>query len=532
MKSMIKGIRYSLLCLAFITGMSACNMDDIAYETGKRPDDKALNTTFGTLRSQHSAGSHVSVSLTEGNGTTNDYIYYSLTQPATNTVTVSISTDETLVETYNATYGTAFPMLPAENVSIANGGSLTVNANDKKSSLLKIEFNASGLEPGTYLLPVMVTGTSDKALQLFYGVSVRGLDLIETPLDTDFLSVFYLNTDDYQPLLADIFAVKKEDANTFELIWKRTIGNIVNLRVVQIGYDAATNDPALVLNANIRYVLENANKYIRPLQDKGRKVCLSIEGAGSGLGFCNLSDAQIADFVMQVKNVVEIYDLDGINLFDRNSGYGKEGMPAMNTTSYPKLIKAMREALGTDKLLTVSDYMEPTEYFWDTEATGGIAVGEYIDYAWSGYMSENEDIQLIDPWLDPSEAEMMGIMLLERKAFAGLDPSRYGCFAVPWYDPNNEYFVNAMGFMNIMMWNLCGYMKNNIVVYSDLITRLQSKYEQTVPMVISTVYMCITQDCMDLETGELINNYGFTATDGLGGNNPNTWPYDYLTKDW
>lgn len=57
----------------------------------------------------------------------------------------------------------------------------------------------------------------------------------------------------------------------------------------------------------------------------------------------------------------------------------------------------MREAMP-DKLLTLADYEEPTEYFGDTEATGGIEVGQYLDYAWSGYMSESEDIQLLDPW--------------------------------------------------------------------------------------------------------------------------------------
>ena len=81
-----------------------------------------------------------------------------------------------------------------------------------------------------------------------------------------------------------------------------------------------------------------------------------------------------------MKACLELYDLDGVNFFDRNAGYGQvEGMPEMNTTSYPKLIKAMREAMP-DKLLTLADYEEPTEYFGDTEATGGIEVGQYLDY--------------------------------------------------------------------------------------------------------------------------------------------------------
>ena len=79
---------------------------------------------------------------------------------------------------------------------------------------------------------------------------------------------------------------------------------------------------------------------------------------------------QIADFASQIKAVVYEYGLDGVNLWDRNSSYGKEGMPAMNTTSYPKLIKALREALGSEKMITVTVYDKPTESFWDTEASG------------------------------------------------------------------------------------------------------------------------------------------------------------------
>ena len=62
----------------------------------------------------------------------------------------------------------------------------------------------------------------------------------------------------------------------------RTIGDIVNLRTVVLDYDAATSRALLNLGADMRYVLGHATKYIRPLQDKGRKVCISIEGGGKG----------------------------------------------------------------------------------------------------------------------------------------------------------------------------------------------------------------------------------------------------------
>ena len=90
-----------------------------------------------------------------------------------------------------------------------------------------------------------------------------------------------------------------------------------------------------------------------------------------------MNDTQIADFVRQVKDVIERYYLDGVNLWDEDSKYGKAGMPEMNTTSYPKLIKALREALP-DKVLTLVDKGDATEYFYDVNKCGGIEVGHYM----------------------------------------------------------------------------------------------------------------------------------------------------------
>ena len=519
--------RCALANIVMLAALAACDTDIITNEAGELPDVEAIDKTFGTLRSLRTVANHIPIDLTQGDGSASDHIFYSLSQPASQSLSLTVAIDPELVDVYNQTYGTNFSLLPESSVSIADNGVLKFKPSATKSGSLKIEFKADGLAPGTYLLPVRISEAGgvfaeEQKQQLFYGVTVRALDLLDYPLDTDNIHVFYLNTDDYQPLLADVFAIEKSDANTFEKIWKRSIGNIVNLRIVQIGYNAATNSVKLMLNSNIRYVLEHPERF-RPLQDKGRKVCLCIEGSSS-YGFCNLTDEQRVDFVAQVKDVVERYGLDGINLWDRNTKYGKDGVPAMNTTSYPKLIKALREALGFDKLLTVVDHMEPTAYFWDTEATGGIAVGEYINYAWSGYMREDEDVQLLDPWLDPNEAMDMGIMLLDRKPFAGLDATRYGNFVIPWYPENSPFGTELIGVSNVMMWRMFGYRKSNVVVYADLITYLQNDYEESIGNTLLYVYNCITDDMMDMETGELINNYSFVSSNMHG--------YNYLAKDW
>ena len=60
-------------------------------------------------------------------------------------------------------------------------------------------------------------------------------------------------------------------------------------------------------------------------------MCLSIEGGGTGIGFANLTDPQIIDFVAQVKVAVELFQLDGIHLRDEGAGYDKAEAPVSYT---------------------------------------------------------------------------------------------------------------------------------------------------------------------------------------------------------
>lgn len=251
---------------------------------------------------------------------------------------------------------------------------LDLSSEAQRSALKRVKFTAAGLAAGEYVLPLTVAGQDapDANKTLYYNVSVRQPYTDEYALHDghDLFFVFYINTNDFQPLLAQDYIMRKKLARGTTVAWYDAVGNIINLRTVMLDYDAATGRALLNLGNDMRYVLDHAVKYIRPLQEHGSKVCISIEGSGKGLGFCNLTDGQIVDFVAQVKTVVEEFGVDGINLWDRSAGYGKEGMPAMNTASYPKLIKALREALGGEKLLTVTVYEEPTSTFWDTQGDG------------------------------------------------------------------------------------------------------------------------------------------------------------------
>lgn len=528
----------TLLCTAALAGLTACEADPVMQESGKLPDKGSIEENHVMLSSSNSVENRVDVLLTEG-GVMMKNFYLRQTQPAAAGYSLDAWCDASLLDDYDAGDEIERTLLPEANYEFPDGKTLDISAAAQRSELKRIKFSASGLAAGEYVLPLTVAAQDapDADKTLYYNVSVRqpytDADGYALHDGHDLFFVFYINTNDFQPLLAQDYIMRKKLARGTTVAWYDTVGNIINLRTVVLDYDAATGRALLNLGNDMRYVLDHIDKYIRPLQDKGRKVCICLEGGGTGLGFCNLTDAQIVDFVAQVKTVITEYALDGVNFWDRNAAYGKEGMPAMNTTSYPKLIKAMREALGNDKLVTLTDYEAPTEYFWDTGATGGIEVGQYLDYAWSGYLDNEKNVQIVDPW---HQGQQYVSTDHPRKPIAGLDPAKYGCINIPWYPqgPNtiNDYFTD------IFFWRQAGNKQSNILVFESLRTLLQDNFESTWASSIQVGYTYFADDgawmIEDTPWGPSImsdNEYSFDTS--LLGKLPNGGTgYNKWLKDW
>lgn len=486
-KRHILHIIYGLL---FAVAITSCDEDSISMNSAKLPNETAMNNTAGVLRSATTLTNKVLVNMEEEDQSTTQEIFYLLSNPAQAAITVTATADEKLVEDYNLANGTQLAALPINNVRFEGDGKLSVAAGKQESAKIKLIISSEGLELDTpYLLPVTITqtpaGVQAQATKqiLYYAVSIRKkitvcypTEIITSeeypPMLPNVLAVFYVNTATYQPLIADVYGINRTNQTDFSQTLY-TIGSIVNLKTVTIDYDSSTGRALFNLKEDMRYVLEQADKFIRPLQDHGRKVCICIQSGDTGLGFCNMTDSQIADFTQQVKNTINLYKLDGVNLWDENSEYGKKGMPAMNTTSYPKLIKALREALPS-KLLTLVDKDEPTEYFNNADKCGGIEVGKYIDYAWHDYAKEEEIVQIIEPWeTDHPYSENT------RKPIAGLTPERYGSLNIPLYktmESSDEFQIAAQ--RRIIDWKTANRKKNNLIVYrTDLTANEQTQYE-------------------------------------------------------
>lgn len=481
-----------MLALCAATGLTACEEDSIPLAVGDLLDDSDYNSIAGSLRSKLSFSGETGIVLLTGDGTETklmDELFYELNRPIDKDLEVTLSLGQDLTDAFMAevnrlntqveAYRKLFPLtplyeaalLPDDNITLSEK-TLTIHKGKSISETIECAVSTDNLDLNTlYLLTINMELSTQNSpnvpnkniLQYFINLrpNIRSWEntidpSVEISLDTEFYTVFYVNTERYQPLIADVFLYGKTSLLTWETEKVCSFGNLVNLRQSTVSYAPSSGRSLLLLDSDLRYVLEHADKYIRPLQNRGRKVCLCIQGGGKGIGFCNMTDTQIADFTSQVKEVVELYKLDGINLWDEGSGYGKEGMPPMNTTSYPKLIKSLREAMP-DKLLTLVDKEGPTEYFHDVSLCGGIEVGKYIDYAWHGYFSYDEITQIIEPWETESPYSDY-----KRKPIAGLTPEKYGSVNIA-RQPGGDLILS--GQRRVMKWKSEGRKKNNMIVF-------------------------------------------------------------------
>lgn len=352
-----------------------------------------------------------------------DHVSVVMKEAAAGTKNLTVVVDKDFdVEAFQLAYTNSnYTLLPDNAYELGNGGSLTIAAGTMQSGkmvitlkgwmLPKADYDEPSLKATQYLLPLKIK-EDGKYQTLLYRINwTNGKHRLTS--DKGYTCIGYVDTEKMSPLVSSVYWLQEnymDKRNKYSQLF-----DVVNL--LRATVDAGGE---LRLDADISHVLKDADKYIRPLQLMGMKVCLTVKNS-STIGFCHLTDGEIDNLVAQVKTAVELYGLDGIDLWDDSDEYGVDGIK--NASAYPKLIKALRGALSKETMLTVADKGEATATFFDKEKCGGIEVGKYIDYAYNGYVNQYS----IPFWTDfeVPEAEWM---ICGRKPFAGLEKNRFVCF--------------------------------------------------------------------------------------------------------
>ncbi|WP_199539550.1 endo-beta-N-acetylglucosaminidase H [Cutibacterium namnetense] len=158
----------------------------------------------------------------------------------------------------------------------------------------------------------------------------------------------------------------------------RPVFDLAMIFAANINYDGYT--AYLHLNERVMETLRAAETQIRPLQRRGTKVLLSLLGNHEGAGFANFPTRHDAErFAAQVARVVHRYHLDGVDLDDEYSEYGKNDTGQPNEDSFVWFVRALRRHLGPHKLLTL--YSIGPSVDRTVSAVGNAS--DDLDYAWN-----------------------------------------------------------------------------------------------------------------------------------------------------
>ncbi|MBL1407240.1 BT_3987 domain-containing protein [Sphingobacterium faecale] len=364
-----------------------------------------------------------------------------LSKPATQAIKGSLIYDESILLAYNQKNSTTLKAFPQELVTFSNDSQFEVQASAMSSAPITVSAK-SGTEideNATYVIPLSTKLTNGALLSKSSDLLLFVKDFSKVPStdkSTGIKIISCMEVNDTNPLNNLSLKLKNSDKYLIDM---------VILFSSNINYDQTTGKVKVTHNPNVTHLLANHAKYIKPLQDKGMKVILSILGNHDRSGVANLSDAAAKVFAQEIKTVCDAYNLDGVFFDDEYSAYQSPPPPGFVSPSNraaARLVYETKMAMP-DKLTMVYVYSR-TNNFGGTGAIAEAPAGQYVDYALHDY-GGSFDLSTRYPGLPKSRWGMSSAeynlgRLPSTSALTNLRTGGFGAHMIFAFDPNRANF--------------------------------------------------------------------------------------------
>ncbi|MFZ4861781.1 BT_3987 domain-containing protein [Sphingobacterium sp. Mn56C] len=364
-----------------------------------------------------------------------------LSKPNSQGVKGAVIYNKDILQAYNSKNGTTFKAFPKTLVSFSGNGQVEVKAHAVASDPVKVSVKTSPEIDGkeTYVIPLSTTLTSGAVPSSSTDLLLFVNDLSSVPStakSTGIQIVSCMEVNDTNPLNNLSLKLKNSD---------KYLVDMVILFSSNINYDAATAKVKVTHNPNVTHLLANSAKYLKPLQDKGMKVILSILGNHDRAGVANLSDAAAKAFAQELKAVCEAYNLDGVFFDDEYSAYQNPVPPGFVSPSYRAAARLVYETkMAMPNKLTMVYVYSRTGHFGGNNAIAEAEAGQYVDYALHDY-GGGYDLSSNYPGLPKSRWGMYsGEYSLNRypsvSSLNALRNGNYGAHMIFAFDPKRPNF--------------------------------------------------------------------------------------------
>lgn len=300
-----------------------------------------IEGNFGYVKSAAGAKALTAIAI-NGDKHGTGHLYFELNKATNKDITVTFKVDESALNTYNQVNGTNYPMYPTDKLSLENEGITTIPAGKRKSSSVELDIQPGGTIGTRYAVAVSATAsdgieTSSNNESYIYLVTPQAT--LPNTEKGRVKTICYIEVNNENILNAGEYTMENSKKPFFDIV------NVfaANIRLNEEG------KPYVHCNPQVTFVLENANKLIRPLQQKGIKVHLTILGDHTPAGMRSLGDEAAKDFAKELKSYVDIYGFDGISFDDEWSNYeqvgGHPGLVVPSQEQYSRLIYECRQIM-------------------------------------------------------------------------------------------------------------------------------------------------------------------------------------------
>lgn len=230
---------------------------------------------------------------------------------------------------------------------------------NKEQTSVTISIKINNQDDGTYVLPlVLKSGDEEVGLQFVEIVNSEAFDIDMTWVDRT-------PTVDEPRIVAIVEATENDLRNIGNYMLypsgkgqpekKRPLFDMAVIFSANVNFDEFSCKPVLYYNEDVKRILDNIDIFVRPLQEKGIKVLLSIMPNHQGIGFSNLDISNdrkmIKDFAADISSAVSKYGLDGVMFDDEYADYPasleavQPGRPMIQMGSFHFLIKELRDLM-------------------------------------------------------------------------------------------------------------------------------------------------------------------------------------------
>ena len=300
-----------------------------------------IEGNFGYVKSAAGAKALTAIAI-NGDKHGTGHLYFELNKATNKDITVTLKVDESALNTYNQVNGTNYPMYPTDKLSLENEGITTIPAGKRKSSSVELDIQPGGTIGTRYAVAVSATAsdgieTSSNNESYIYLVTPQAT--LPNTEKGRVKTICYIEVNNENILNAGEYTMENSKKPFFDIV------NVfaANIRLNEEG------KPYVHCNPQVTFVLENADKLIRPLQQKGIKVHLTILGDHTPAGMRSLGDEAAKDFAKELKSYVDIYGFDGISFDDEWSNYeqvgGHPGLVVPSQEQYSRLIYECRQIM-------------------------------------------------------------------------------------------------------------------------------------------------------------------------------------------